>query len=116
MFIEISMNTLLKNSPLWHFWDVDGQKPWYRQCSHEKQSQKKTPLSQFTSASMQKTQPLSHFWKSISKNDNPYRESIFLNMRGVGEMLFFNIPPLTPAPVYSNSGSRIIPFIHALHR
>ena len=77
MFIEISMNTLLKNSPLWHFWDVDGQKPWYCQYFHEKQSQKMTPLSHFTSAGIQKNATPLAFLEIDIKKQHPLSWVIF---------------------------------------
>ena len=68
MFIEISMNTLLKNSPLWHFWDVDGQKPWYCQYFHEKQSQKNdTPLAFYIGGHKKNATPLAFLEIDIKK-------------------------------------------------
>ena len=61
---------------------------------------KYAPLLHLRDPSMKKTQPLSHFCKTMLKIDNPYREMIFFFMRGPREMLFFKSRSLTPALDY----------------
>ena len=64
---------------------------------------KLAPLLHFRDASMKKTQPLSHFLKSMLKNDNPSRWLIFLIMRDAREMLFFMLRTLTTALDYTTT-------------